>query len=53
VKRGVTAYSLEFSKGLAAVYAGAFAAGDDAVPLITSLRRAGLNPVLVLRTGRP
>jgi len=53
VKRGITAYSLEFSKGLAAVYAGAFAAGDDAVPLITSLRRAGLNPVLVLRTGRP
>jgi hypothetical protein len=53
VKRGVPAYSLEFSKGLAAVYAGAFAAGDDALPLITSLRRAGLNPVLVLRTGRP
>jgi hypothetical protein len=53
VKRGVPAYSLEFSKGLAAVYAGAFAAGDDAQPLITSLRRAGLNPVLVLRTGRP
>lgn len=52
-KRGIPAYSLEFTKGLAAVYAGAFGAGDDALPLITSLRRAGFSPVLVLRTGRP
>jgi hypothetical protein len=52
-KRGIPAYSLEFTNGLAAVYAGAFGAGDDALPLITSLRRAGLNPVLVIRTGRP
>jgi hypothetical protein len=52
MKRGIPAYSLETSKGLAAVYAGAFGAGDDALPLITSLRKAGLNPVLVLRTGR-
>jgi hypothetical protein len=51
--RGVPAYALEFSKGLGAVYAGAFAAGDDAAPLIASLRRAHLSPVLVLRTGRP
>jgi hypothetical protein len=53
VKRGVPAYSLEIAKGLAAVYAGAFGAGDDALPLTTSLRKAGLTPVLVLRTGRP
>ena len=53
VKRGIPAYHLEFAKGLAAVYAGAFAAGDDALPLIASLRKAGLAPVLVLRTGRP
>jgi hypothetical protein len=53
VKRGIPAYSLEFTKGTAAIYAGAFAAGDDALPLITSLRRAGFTPVLVLRTGRP
>jgi hypothetical protein len=53
LKRGIPAYSLEFAKGLAAVYAGAFGAGDDALPLITSLRKAGLTPVLVLRTGRP
>ena len=53
MKRGIPAYSLEFSKGLAAVYAGAFGAGDDALPLTTSLRKAGLAPVLVLRTGRP
>jgi SPOR domain len=51
--RGIPAYALEVSKGLGAVYAGAFAAGDDAVPLIASLRRAHLSPVLVLRTGRP
>jgi SPOR domain len=53
LKRGIPAYRLEFTKGLAAVYAGAFGAGDDALPLITSLRKAGLTPVLVLRTGRP
>ena len=53
LKRGIPAYSLEFAKGRAAVYAGAFSAGDDALPLITSLRKAGLTPVLVLRTGRP
>jgi hypothetical protein len=53
MKRGIPAYSLEFTKGLAAVYAGAFGAGDDALPLITSLRKTGLTPVLVLRTGRP
>jgi hypothetical protein len=53
MRRGIPAYRLEISKGLAAVYAGAFGAGDDALPLITSLRKAGLNPVLVLRTGRP
>ncbi len=53
LKRGIPAYSLEFAKGHAAVYAGAFSAGDDALPLITSLRKAGLTPVLVLRTGRP
>jgi sporulation related protein len=53
VARGIPAYALETSKGLAAVYAGAFAAGDDAAPLIASLRRANLSPVLVLRTGRP
>jgi hypothetical protein len=53
VARGIPAYSLEIGKGLSAVYAGAFSAGDDAQPLSASLHRAGLAPVLVLRTGRP
>jgi hypothetical protein len=53
VARGIPAYRLEISKGLAAVYAGAFATGDEAAPLIASLHRAHLAPVLVLRTGRP
>jgi hypothetical protein len=53
VARGIPAYSLEIGTGLSAVYAGAFSTGDDAQPLSASLHRAGLAPVLVLRTGRP
>ncbi len=51
--RGIPAYVLRGTSGNAAVYAGAFATSADAGSLTTSLRRAGLSPVLTARTGRP
>ena len=50
--RGLTVYALMQDDGGARVYAGAFGRSEDSAELIKSLRGAGLNPVLVYRTGR-
>jgi cell division septation protein DedD len=44
-------YALMQEDGGARIYAGAFARADQAAELIRTLRGAGLNPVLVYRTG--
>jgi hypothetical protein len=49
--RGLAIYALIQKDGGARIYAGAFARADQAAELIRTLRDAGLNPVLVYRTG--
>ena len=49
--RGVPAYALDAADGRAAVYAGAFVTIEQATPLATSLKNAGLDPVLAYRVG--
>jgi len=49
--RGLAIYALMQEDGGARIYAGAFARADQAAELIRTLRGAGLNPVLVYRTG--
>jgi hypothetical protein len=49
--RGLTAYALVQDYGGARIYAGAFGTVDQSAGLIRTLRGAGLNPVLVYRTG--
>ena len=49
--RGLAIYALIQEDGGARIYAGAFARADQAAELIRTLRGAGLNPVLVYRTG--
>lgn len=49
--RGLPVYALIQDDGGARIYAGAFAAADQSAGLIRTLRGAGLNPVLVYRTG--
>jgi hypothetical protein len=49
--RGVPAYVLVDPSGTSAVYAGAFDTTGETVTLATSLRAAGLDPVVAYRTG--
>lgn len=49
--RRLSVYALIQDYGGARIYAGAFAAADQSAGLIRTLRGAGLNPVLVYRTG--
>jgi hypothetical protein len=50
--RGLRVYALMQDDGGALIYAGAFARADQSAGLVRTLRGAGLNPVLVYRTGR-
>ncbi len=50
--RGLSVYALMQEDGGALIYAGAFARADQSAGLVRTLRGAGLNPVLVYRTGR-
>lgn len=49
--RGLTVYPLIQEDGGARIFAGSFEAIDQSAGLIRTLRGAGLNPVLVYRTG--
>jgi hypothetical protein len=49
--RGLPVYALIQDGGGARIYAGAFATAAQSAGLIRTLRSAGLNPVLVYRTG--
>jgi len=49
--RGLAVYALMQEDGGARLYAGAFAKADQSAELTRTLRGAGLNPVLVYRTG--
>jgi hypothetical protein len=49
--RGLPVYTLMQDDGSARVYAGAFTTAGQSAELIRSLRAAGLQPVLVFRTG--
>jgi hypothetical protein len=49
--RGLPVYTLMQNDGSARIYAGAFATAGQSAELIRSLRAAGLQPVLVFRTG--
>ena len=49
--RGLPVYALIQDHGGARIYAGAFSAAHQSAGLIRTLRGAGLNPVLVYRTG--
>jgi len=49
--RGLAIYALMQDDGGARIYAGAFARADQSAELVRQLRGAGLNPVLVYRTG--
>ena len=51
-ERGVAVYPLIQNDGGARLYAGAFERPNDAAELIKTLQGAGLQPVLVYRTGR-
>jgi hypothetical protein len=53
VARGIPAYALRDANGAISIYAGAFESADDATPLATSLRAAGLAPKVVQRAGWP
>jgi hypothetical protein len=50
--RGLAVYALMQEDGGAMLYSGAFARAEQAAGLVRNLRGAGLNPVLVYRTGR-
>ena len=50
--RGVPVYGLIQDDGGAFLYAGAFESADQSVELTRTMKSAGLNPVLVYRTGR-
>ncbi len=50
--RGLSVYALMQNDGGARLYSGAFERADDAAGLLKALRGAGLQPVLVYRTGR-
>jgi len=50
--RELPVYTLMQGDGGALIYAGAFATADQSAELIRSLRAAGVEPVLVFRTGR-
>jgi hypothetical protein len=50
--RGLAVYALMQDDGGARLYAGAFTRPEESAELIKTLRGAGLNPVLVYRTGR-
>jgi hypothetical protein len=50
--RGLAVYALMQDDGGALIYSGAFARPEQAAALVRTLRGAGLNPVLVYRTGR-
>jgi hypothetical protein len=49
--RGLNVYALVQDYGGARIFAGAFGTADQSAGLIKTLRGAGLNPVLVYRTG--
>jgi hypothetical protein len=49
--RGLAVYPLVQDDGGARIFAGAFTTADQSAELIRNLRAAGLNPVLVYRTG--
>jgi len=51
-ERGLAVYPLIQNDGGARLYAGAFERPNDAAELIKTLQGAGLQPVLVYRTGR-
>ena len=51
-ERGLAVYPLMQSDGGARLFAGAFERPNDAAELLKTLRGAGLQPVLVYRTGR-
>jgi hypothetical protein len=51
--RGLPVYTLMQNDGGARIYSGAFATSDQSAQLIRTLRAAGLEPVLVFRTGSP
>lgn len=50
--RGLVVYALMQDDGGARLYAGAFTRPEESAELTRTLRGAGLNPVLVYRTGR-
>jgi hypothetical protein len=50
--RGLAVYALMQDDGGARLYAGAFTRPEESAELTKTLRGAGLNPVLVYRTGR-
>lgn len=50
--RGLPVYGLIQGDGGAYLYAGAFESADQSVELTRTIKGAGLNPVLVYRTGR-
>lgn len=52
LRRGILAYALRQQDGRAIVYTGAFETPSQATLLADSLRTTGIDPVLVLRTGR-
>jgi hypothetical protein len=52
VIRGVAAYALLDEMGRAAVYTGAFASPDQAVPLLAALRDEAPGAALAFRVGR-
>jgi hypothetical protein len=49
--RGLPVYALIQNGGGARIYAGAFATADQSAGLMRTFRGAGLNPVVVYRTG--
>jgi hypothetical protein len=51
-RRGILAYALRQQDGSVTIYTGAFEAPRQATLLADSLRVTGIEPVLVLRTGR-
>jgi hypothetical protein len=51
-ERGLAVYPLMQNDGGAKLYAGAFERPNDAAELLKTLRGAGVQPVLVYRTGR-
>ena len=51
-ERGISVYPLMQNDGGARLFAGAFERPNDAAELLNTLRGAGLQPVLVYRTGR-